>query len=385
MSSPLHHPVNCEWGSPSIVRVKALREDSGFSYREIEAITTTQGPFPLTDGNVEFSRCIPKSSAWRHAQGPPRRTQRALDTGRPKALNDDMVQRVYDFLEQGEYEELAYTYESIIRELGLECSVDTLRREIHNLDYFRCKACQKGFIRPSHAKRRVHGAETLLATKGEEPEDWMDVRCSDECHWGWGHEGVGFIFRKRGERYHLRCIQHVEKKPTVEERNAKRKHGWAAVGYYFKSPIIFYDAGNKNGKMSLKTYRDQILEPVVKGWTDDVKLGRCKPFILEEDGDSGHGSYTTNNIVNKWKRENHLNYYFNVAGSPDLAYIENCWQAPKQWIRQYPHFDDDVTTQLILEGWSEEHLPQAWIDKQALSMPQRLWDVIDLNGQMTGW
>jgi hypothetical protein len=44
-------------------------------------------------------------------------------------------------------------------------------------------------------------------------------------------------------------------------------------------------------------------------------------FVLEEDGDSGHGT-GPKNIVRTWKQENKLNYYFNCASSPDLFPIE---------------------------------------------------------------
>jgi hypothetical protein len=43
--------------------------------------------------------------------------------------------------------------------------------------------------------------------------------------------------------------------------------------------------------MSQKAYIDQILEPVVKPWLD-----AGEHFVLEEDGDSGHG-LGKNNIV----------------------------------------------------------------------------------------
>lgn len=88
--------------------------------------------------------------------------------------------------------------------------------------------------------------------------------------------------------------------------------------------------------MSHQVYRDVILEPVVKGWINDVKAGRCKPFTLEEDGDSSHGT-GRNNIVRTWKKDHLLDSYFNVSGSLDLAPIENCWQGLKQWIKSVPH------------------------------------------------
>ena len=54
--------------------------------------------------------------------------------------------------------------------------------------------------------------------------------------------------------------------------------------------------GIPNGKISL--YRDQILEPVVKPC-----LMEGHDFVLEENGDSGHGKAKTRNIVCIWKEE----------------------------------------------------------------------------------
>lgn len=49
--------------------------------------------------------------------------------------------------------------------------------------------------------------------------------------------------------------------------------------------------------MSLKVYRDQILKPVVKPW-----LLEGQAFVVDEDGDSGHGKAKTRNIVRLWKK-----------------------------------------------------------------------------------
>lgn len=56
------------------------------------------------------------------------------------------------------------------------------------------------------------------------------------------------------------------------------------------------------------------VEPVVKPW-----LERGDDFVLEEDGDSGHGTGRTRNAVKKWKEDHHLEHYFNCPSSPDLA------------------------------------------------------------------
>ena len=101
-------------------------------------------------------------------------------------------------------------------------------------------------------------------------------------HSGYGPEHTLYIIRKPGERYCPDCIQHA---PQPDEKDMKRQHSWAAAGYSFKSHIVFYEVPtNSNGKMSQQVYRDVILQPVVKSWLD-----AGQQFILEEDGDSGHG------------------------------------------------------------------------------------------------
>ena len=128
--------------------------------------------------------------------------------------------------------------------------------------------------------------------------------------------------------------------------------------------------------MSQQVYRDIILEPIVKPW-----IAAGQRFILEEDGNNRHGP-GKKNIVRTWKEQNKLEYYFNCATSPDLAPIENCWQAPKQTLKKYPHWDDSTTRELIREGW--EAVSQKRVDDWMDSMPQRLQEVIDSDGQLTG-
>jgi hypothetical protein len=53
----------------------------------------------------------------------------------------------------------------------------------------------------------------------------------------------------------------------------------------FQSYITFYEVHtNSDGKLSQQVYRDVILQSIVKPWLD-----ASQRFILEEDGDSGHG------------------------------------------------------------------------------------------------
>ena len=105
--------------------------------------------------------------------------------------------------------------------------------------------------------------------------------------------------------------------------------------------------------------------------------------MLEEDRDSGYGNSNKKpNIVSIWKQENSLQWYKNAPGSPDLAPIENTWLPPKQFSKKYPKWDDFSTRDLIQEGW--DHCIQPYINQKVYSMPKRLSDVLDLDGQMTG-
>lgn len=160
-----------------------------------------------------------------------------------------------------------------------------------------------------------------------------------------------------------------EKKPKL--------HWWAAVGYDFKSDITFYSTpGNDNGKLSHRVYIDQILEPIVLPW-----LEHGDDFVLEEDGDSGHGYNPTGsaNIVTKWKEEHRLKTYKNCPDTPEFSPVENAWHWPKKRLREVPHWDEETMKELVLEGW--ESLKQETINKWVNEMPERLQKCIDLDGR----
>ena len=131
---------------------------------------------------------------------------------------------------------------------------------------------------------------------------------------------------------------------------------------------------NTNGKMSLKVYINQILEPVVKPW-----LLEKQDFALEEDGDSGHCKA---NIVRQWKEENNMEYFFNCASSPDISPIENCWQPPKPHLKKSPHWDPQPKSWFLRGGiWFRSIL----LTKSTDLCLERLRDVITSDGDMVGY
>lgn len=321
--------------------------------------------------------------------------QRGEMRGRKAILSDKDIRHIEDFLEQADFAERAYSYESIITEFDLPCSVTTLRREIHNLDYWKCVACTRGWVSHDQAQRRKEYAE-VMKQRYPTKEDWYLVRFSDEVHFGFGPQGKILIFRKPGQRYCSSCIQEREE---PSEADLKRLHAWGAAGHGFKSDLEFYTIPPKEGtlkdrntgKMTANVYLERILKGVVEPW-----IKRGDQFTLEEDQDSSHGAYNGKNPDNKalktypvrqWKESMEdlygIHFYFNSSGSPDTSPIENLWQPVKANIRKYPHWDKHTTKELAVEGW--KGISQSHIDKLVDTMPKRWQDVIDADGKMTGW
>jgi 2-hydroxy-3-keto-5-methylthiopentenyl-1-phosphate phosphatase len=206
-------------------------------------------------------------------------------------------------------------------------------------------------------------------------EDWHRVRFSDESHFGLGPPGRIRVWRKTNERYCKDCLDEVN---TPKDSDFKILHAWGAIGYNFKSNLIFYNIeSNSNGKMTQQDYINQIPIPEVMLWQE-----RGEDYVLEQDGDSGHGP-SKDNIVRQFKEQYSIEHFFNCRGSPDLSPIENAWFPIKHGVRKMPHWDPNTTRELALESWKS--LSQATINKWIESMPARLQKVIDNEGRMTGY
>lgn len=225
----------------------------------------------------------------------------------------------------------ALPWEALAAEVEADVTGQTIRKTMNvALGYGKRLACVKGH-QSEHAKAKGMEWASFMKAKYPLKEDWRHVRFSDEIHFGNGPEDQLRIIRKPGTRYRHDNLQYRSPRPKLD-RNSFRKHCWAAVGDNFKSDMIFYDVPtNKNGKMTRQVYIDSILGPIVKPW-----LEAGDEFVLEEDGDSGHGTGRAN-PVRKWKHDHGLKSYFNCAQSLDLPPVENRWLIPESHVRKYPH------------------------------------------------
>ena len=165
-------------------------------------------------------------------------------------------------------------WEELAHKANLDCSGQTLQRYMRSRNYRRYIACRATWVSPEHAIKRLDFATEMLQ-KYSYQYHWRRVRFSDKVHFGYGPEGKVYVTRKPRERYCMNCTQIKE---TSEEKNKERGHAWAVVGHTFKSDLIWYNLGNKNGKMQAIYYRNMILDKIVWPWID-----RDDDFVLEED------------------------------------------------------------------------------------------------------
>lgn len=361
------HEWHTEYTTPQKAKVQGTIE-----YLEAKGL-----PYSKADVFRHFQ--VSKSAGWEIIKEGT--SARRLDTiveynprGPSRQISIQKIREMEEILENEGIEGRGYTWEQLGTEVGLEVSGRTVKRALQSLEYHKCVACRKGWVNRQTAEKRVEHARIMLE-QYPEPKDWYEIRFSDEVHFGFGPQGQLLIIRKPGTRYCQDCIQETLQ---PAEKDKKRFHCWAAIGYNFKSDIYFYEVpGNTNGKMSQQVYIDSILEPIVKPWIEQGDR-----FVLEEDGDSGHGP-GRNNIVRTWKEEHRLKSYFNCSNSPDLAPIEECWLPPKAHLRKYPHWNDSTTQELILEGWGL--VSQEFINNRVSTMPDRYRAVIQGDGKMTGY
>jgi len=312
----------------------------------------------------------PNQGSRRHANDPYTTEKR----GRKRLIQDSDFTALEDWILHGGFNHRVCNYIEVWIEVfphrDLPCD-NTLRKAFQDRGYHKCIACQKPFlteksIRERHSYLNIRRFWTL--------DQWRTVRFSDECHFGLGPRRKLKVIRRRGERYHDDCIQKTFKSKNIQHKNEKRWHVWAAIGYNFKSKLVFYESSSSNGKMTGKIYIDRVLSEV-QNWIDNGQK-----FILEEDQDSAHG-VGKDSQVRKYKEQMGLQYFFNASGSPDLAPIENIWRAQKQKINDIDHFSDDALVEAIYRAWAE--IDQGAINRYVDSMVRRMDSLHHRNGDIT--
>jgi DDE superfamily endonuclease/Transposase len=303
---------------------------------------------------------------------------RPTRTGRPPKLSDVRVNEIIEYCSEN-WEHRILDYEAIVKELGLECTASTLQKRLHQRGYFRCVACQKPYLTAAQVLGRLLWAIAHLFWH----EEWLKVLWSDEVTFLVGGRTVKCkVTRKRGERTHPTCIQHQFHRGHTTAVNA-----WGAIGYGYKSPLIFVHGSGKKGALTQKDYLAQVLsriQPILEAFAAVTHLlcPSAEPLFME-DGNSAHGHKSTRNCCARYRTQHGIILMPHPSTSPDMNPIEKCWRRIKQALHRRRH---QPTTEaemeaMVLEEW--DRIPQDWINELILKQEHWVQELMECHGWST--
>jgi hypothetical protein len=214
--------------------------------------------------------------------------------------------------------------------------------------------------------------------------EWLKVRWSDEVTFliG-GRSAKEKVTRKRGERTHPTCIQHQFHRGGTIPVNA-----WRAIGYGYKSPLLFIDGTGKRGAFKQVDYLCQILEPHIQSIIEafaavtHLLAPPTEPLFME-DGNSAHGHKSSRNCCARYRTAHGIILMPHPSTSPDMNPIEKCWRRIKQSLHRRKHQPTTIAEMqaAVTEEW--EAIPQEWINELILKQEHWVQVLVERHGWST--
>lgn len=113
-------------------------------------------------------------------------------------------------------------------------------------------------------------------------EQWKQVAWSDEVTFETGKRGKIYVTRRPEEKNCRECIQSVYRSGRVSVMV------WAAIGWDWKSELVFLE--RKEGKRGIcsTAYKEQVLDAVIGPHYASLSPEQKEKFIFMEDGAKVH-------------------------------------------------------------------------------------------------
>ena len=304
---------------------------------------------------------------------------RPTRTGRKALLTDARLDEVIEYCSE-KWANRILKYEDIVTELKLKCTPKTLMNRLHQRGYFRCTACQKPYLTPAQViARLLWGLAHMFWTI-----EWLKILWSDEVTFQiGGRSAKEKVTRKRGERTHPTCIQHQFHRGGTIPVNA-----WGAIGYGYKSPLLFIDGTGKRGAFKQVDYLSQVLQPHIQGILEAFAaithlLAPASEPLFMEDGNPAHGHKSKSNCCARYRTAHGIILMPHPSTSPDMNPIEKCWRRLKQALHRRKHQPTTIAEMqaAVTEEW--EAIPQDWINELILKQEHWVQVLVERHGWST--
>lgn len=365
-SLPLRKTERVEHDTPTCQRIIDLRE-AHVTYARIHTITGVR-----------------PSSAW----GIVRRGIDLIRRNRPNRapeykISEGMVLQIAKDMEN-DWGKSSLTTQEIIDEWDLDCCETTLLNAFKRYGIGHFWAAQCKFLTQKNKDIRKDFAAANIAAheKLEHPADYYkNIVYSDACHFAVNQTRTRKVFRPRGRDKHGALWRYKMGKFQRRMEVQKVSTSVAAmVGWDYKSELVLISR-----HIDGKKYIDEFLDPIVRPFFEKERAKGNNTWIFEEDNEGAHGTGSILNAPNDYKNTHRITQMKprQPPNAGDLSPIENVWKVLKQRVKARKPTTQAQLRQFIFEEWEKISIPE--INALILTMPQRIQECYDRDGEWTGY
>lgn len=177
-----------EWPTPKRIRVKDLFNE-GHTRNEI---------YKRTNVPVRTQRTFTNM---------PDRRPGAYRPGRPRRLEIRTIRQIIRYI-SSDFKSRTSTWQELAELFTDEVHPSTVKKELNRWGYYKCKACQKSWIRDENVRQRWHFAKLW---KRLPAWWWKRVRFTDEVHFSVESRRAEMVIRDSTERFCESCTQYKKR------------------------------------------------------------------------------------------------------------------------------------------------------------------------------